>query len=256
MAAFVEFIGVPGAGKSTVYREVAARWRHEDTWLPVEILLEAKPVLGSGVLGAVEKRFRSLSGRRLGIDRAELRLASRRFVAEHPRFATATWSAISSSFPAARDDLQGEVRFELATFWFDLCGRIQLIQEREDCRICVMDEGLLHNNFLASPQRPTEVAEATTSVPAKPVAVVHCVAPADVVWARQLHRGRIPPTFRGVALEDMPLTLNRSKQRAILICAHLVATGIPVLEIDSEDSPGDNARRVLTFLDAVDAQRK
>ena len=251
MAAFVEFIGVPGAGKSTVYREVTRRWRRVDNWVPVEVLLQAQPVFGTGALGALEKRLRSTTGRRLGFDRSEIRLAANRFVTAHPWFASATWSAIDK-FPTPIERARRvEVRFDLATFWLDLCGRVQLAREREDCRICLIDEGLLHNNFLASALDTSTIAEATKAVPLMPAGVVHCVAPADVAMARQLHRGRTPPTYRGLSTDETLSKLHSSKQRVDLICSYLEAAGTPVLEINTEGALDTNARHVRTFLDTV-----
>jgi len=231
----IEFLGLPGCGKSTLSRLVA------------DLLMEQRVVVEETTYNLDHRR------RKLGRQRAKLTHVVS-FVARNPRSAFGNLVAIAVTQQASLADMR-----KVSLNWLYILS--VAARRRSPTAVTILDQGIGQAMWSIgfAAQRaswldllPTKVQQAT----AMPDLVVHVRADfatiGDRLAARKRHVSRMD-TLR-LDLE----ALRRGETNGNAIAAKLQAIGVPVIEIENNDAVqlAQGAHRVADLIMAVVSEQK
>jgi len=141
MANYIEFIGVPGVGKSTTYEFLKNKYEKDSKWIPYEELCKRKYNDRKGikefVISYLIKKIRPNALTKISPDRVILNKA----IENNPELIELFWNTISKI-----ENINGEeLRFYGANYIRAILEKFQRIKEETSDKYCLVDEGLLHN---------------------------------------------------------------------------------------------------------------
>jgi len=240
MAEYVELLGVPGVGKTTVLAALEQR-RRDATWMSAAVALGARPRWDHGVRRGVETTILWAAGRP---DRRTRSDAAESFVAHRPALAEAVWSNVGRRYVGVR----AGARLQRVATWFDRAGAVALVAAQTTPRRVLFDEALLHPDYFPPDVTEAEIDRTLDLLDLLPEAAVLLDAPPEVVLGRQACRRVESITFGSLRGEEARTELEDLVQVCGRLAICLRRRGIPVLHVDAT-APVDVVRdRIAPFL--------
>lgn len=247
MGKYIEFIGVPGVGKSTTYRFLKNKYKKDELWIPFEKLRKLdenapksikKSVLRYLIKQIVPNEVKKNSHNRIYLNKA---------VKEHQKLLNLFWNSI----PYIDDNDGEELKFYGVEYIQNILEKIQLIKDNQTEKLCLVDEGLLHNLRYFKPTSG-EISEASLLTVLNyiylPKAVIYFTGDVNVIVDRTISRGN--PRLRDknlthAQLIDSRLDAIKEKEQCIKAIENL---RIPVLYLDAMESLDLKAEKIRDFI--------
>lgn len=253
MAYHVEFIGSPGVGKSTIYKELVKKWDKNAIWIPDKYLF---PRIRKSFLFK-PKRILSLGLCRepFQIDVLALREAGDRFVASYPEYIDACWNNIQTR---QKKHLNGlDLRFAKTNYLYQLIQKVQCVNESKNPRIAVVDEGLVHSIYNGLYWSETEEEEKQEiknllKVIPLPKALVSIGTNFTENINRLLERKKVMSMHKSLTIPDLENIIRQNRSKRVLLNQILKELEIPFLNIDSTRSPKYNTSEIIEFINQLD----
>jgi len=239
MADYVELLGVPGVGKTTVLASLAQG--RTVAWMPAAVALRARPSLDHGVRRGIETTMLWAAGRP---DRRARSDASEAFVAVRPELAEVVWSNVGRRYQGGR----AGARLQRIATWFDRAGAVALVAAHPRARRVLFDEALLHPDYFPPDATEAEIDRTLELLDLLPEAAVLLDAPSEVVLARQGGRGAQTITFGPLRAEEARAELEDLLRVCRRLATCLRRRGVPVLQVDARGPVGAIRDRIGPFL--------
>lgn len=249
MGNYIEFIGVPGVGKSTTYKFLK-NYSNEELWIPYEKLRKLGETtdksLKNSVLRYLIKQIRPNEVKRSGLNRTFLNNA----VNEHPKLVELFWKTI----PNINDKNGEELKFYGVEYIQNILEKIQFIKEYQTEKLCLVDEGLLHNLGYFTPdngENSETLIKKMLDYIYLPKAVIYFTGDVHVIVDRTISRGN--PRLRDknlthAQLIDSRLDAIKEKEQCIKAIENL----IPVLYLDAMESLDLKAEKIRSFINELE----
>jgi len=241
MAQYIELLGAPGVGKTTVLAALARLGRGA-AWVAAVSALRARPRWDHGPRRGIETTLLWASGRP---DRRARSDASEAFVAIRPELAEVVWSNVGLRYGGDR----AGARLQRVATWFDRAGAVALAASHPTLRRILFDEALLHPDYFPPDATEAEIDRVLLLLDPLPEAAILLDAPAEIVLARQRGRGVRRVTFAALGVEEARTELEDLSQVCRRVAARLGERGVPVLRVDARDPIGAIRDGVAAFLD-------
>ncbi len=248
MAKYIEFVGVPGVGKSTTYEFLKTKYEKNSNWIPYEELCKSNAEHRKGIkefiIAFIIKKIKPGASSKASPDRILLNRA----IAAHPELISLFWKTISK----VENSKGEELRFYGANYIRAILEKYQRIKEAPSDKYCLVDEGLIHNlNYFTSAGATAGLYEQGShilSLIELPEAVIYFNGDVNTIVHRTRER-------RNLRLRDKFLTpseLLRSRRESIQekqVHMELVKScKIPVLCLEAKDSVKVKANRIISFV--------
>lgn len=248
MSKIVELCGGPGVGKSTIYKHLSKHWRKTDNWIPAEYLFpyvktNYKPLLNF-IKRVSETDFRKEDVR-------SMRNAGSRFISKHPEYIEA---CINKILVIDKKNLNGsDQRFEKAGYMYSLIKKVQICRESSCRETVIIEEGLISAIRNAIPKTEDTAAEKKEllhllNVMPLPDALVYVETDLDENVKRLFSRKKIIPSFEGIDRDELIEIIRQFRITWKIAISLLESKNIPVLHLDSNDSPATNALKIKSFV--------
>ncbi|UCS92962.1 hypothetical protein KZP23_20215 [Echinicola marina] len=246
----VEIIGVPGVGKSSVFKELCNEWNSKQKWTHLDALINQGKTKSNGFINQsinLIKRFLKVKKHQSfeinkGIQYAHNNEVLSQFFWQH---------LSNTEFEANADPA---LRFRSAFFLYrDFC-RYQAIHDNANGIPCIMDEGFLQKSFLV--HKDKKIIEAVLddylSLIQLPKAVIWVhVRPIHIILDRiKMRKKRIASH---IDLGDEMLKIETKKWMRLikLLIKKVEQKGVRIYKIDGRDSIENNVKKVKSILSSL-----
>jgi shikimate kinase len=234
MAEIIEFIGPPGAGKSTVYDGLVNKWKRKNCWAPMHQFLPVKRNAESGKKNFLELQVRRLLGKP-ALNLRKFNHSAYEFLGENPKFVTICWEMIDDN---RRKDHNGiDSRFRSAYYLFSVFGYYQALKHSIDPRICVTDELLVQRIIQITKEIPDndDISMFAESVPL-PRAIIYFDAPAGVLAERISNRERKILRHKNLEAHRLTELCIEDRSRFINVANLLQKRGASILIVNTQEN--------------------
>lgn len=251
MAKYVEFVGVPGVGKSTTYEYLRSSYVNNSKWIPYEELCKNDYLRGKGIkeflITSLIKRIKPSALSKKSHDRNVLNKA----INKNPELIELFWQTISKC-----ENINGEeLRFYGVNYIRAILEKIQNIREESSDKYCIIDEGLIHNiNYFTanvpSSELELQVSEILSFMDL-PSAVIYFNGDVTTIVKRTVERGSLRLRDKSLTIEEL---LNSRKESIKEKCIYINAVkskNIPVLSLDTKDTVKNNSNRIISFINGL-----
>jgi hypothetical protein len=256
LAEIVEFCGAPGAGKTTIYRDLVSSWKKGYGWIPGDRLYPRVHVQYKTLPGFLRTAVKSLKN---DIDVSVMNAAVQQFTQDNKAFVDSLWKNIVCR---QKHHLDGsDNRFRAVEIWLNVLRKIQIIGEYRSTQLAVIDEGLIQriDSALHKSTTPddelTEIAELLETIPL-PKAVIYIDVEPDIVIARLKLRSKRMPFFDDLPPADLARIYQIYKTRWLSTFELLERKGVSVLRVNSAMSTKENVVSILDFLDSISVKAR
>jgi predicted CopG family antitoxin len=248
----IEFIGSPGVGKSTIYQELEKKWDRNAIWIPDKYLFPRK----RKSLLFKPKKILSLGFSKDShqIDVLALREAGDRFVALYPEYMEACWNNIHAR---QKKHLNGlDLRFAKANYLYQLVQKIQCVDESNNPRVAIVDEGLVHSIYNGLYWSETEEEEKQEiknllKVIPLPKGLISIETSFSENISRLLERKKVISMHKSLIVSDLESVIRQNRSKRALLNQILKEFGIPLLHLDSSKAPQHNTSEIIKFIDQL-----
>lgn len=247
-------MGVAGIGKTATYHGLCSLYTEKQNWLPFEYV---NTFLKSKKLRRKEKaklyikkllKLKALLKYRCVYDRNLMD----RFVAQNPVFIEAFWKTIDKDL----ENFHGkDVRFHAVDYLWRIIERIQIIENYNSDRLCVLDEGLIHQiNYFLNKEPGFSYSEQACEIlkgihqNKLPSAVIFFDGDAETVLKRTQSRG--DNIYRDAHLSEEEIVRTRidSLEKNRIIIAAITKNKIPVLHLNANEDLNNKALKIKSFI--------
>lgn len=142
MAKVIEFIGYPGAGKTTTYNELCKLWKRNDVWIPYSKCKFPNQKKSELIITYIKSLRPAVRHKRPLISKTLREDALSRFVNENQQFMDLFLAGLASE--GAEMNMKNK-RFWIMKFLMTIFVKEQLSRDIDKYSYCVMDEALLQN---------------------------------------------------------------------------------------------------------------
>jgi len=251
MAKYIEFVGVPGVGKSTTYEFLKTSYVKTSNWIPYEELCKNKYKYRKGIkeflISFLINKIRPNALSKKGHDRIVLNKA----IKKNPELIELFWQTIFKC-----ENINGEeLRFYGVNYIRAILEKIQNIKEETSDKYCIVDEGLIHNiNYFIPDTSASQIelqVSKILSLMDLPNAIIYFYGDASTIVKRTIERGSLRLRDKFLTPEELLKSRRKSiKEKSIYIDA-VKSRNIPVLSLDTNDSLKNNSSRIISFINGL-----
>ncbi|MBA2562841.1 MAG: hypothetical protein H0V14_07995 [Chitinophagaceae bacterium] len=251
MAKIVEFYGLPGVGKSTIYEDLKGKWKKEFNWIPSHHLYTKKKIFES------LSKFLLIVGRIIkdgNFDDVAKKEAGDRFVAQYPEFIDAFWNNILYKQKKSYNGL--DLRFERAKYFYITIQKIQLLRESNSKKIALVDEGLIHRisrGLYKSENLIDELNEIKHLLQIMPLpdALVYVETDVQENAKRLAQRKKVISMHKSLSITEIENIIPETQERMENITKILENKGIPILRVDAKLHIETNVIKIKSFVEGL-----
>lgn len=249
MARIVEFIGSPGVGKTTLYKELEANWKKSYNWMPSQYFYPEKILANAGM--PIINLVRQFKDRKRKVDTEAMVEAGQRFVELYSEYVDVCWSNINCM---QKRNLNGkDLRFQKVSYLHQLIQKVQTLREQKSDKIAIADEGLIHIIPSILYRRETlmkdqEEIETLLQIMPLPDAVVSIKTDVQENLKRLMQRRKVIPMHKSLMDDQLENFTRVDHQRRAIINDILKTKDIPFLNIDSTDKIANNVSKIISFV--------
>lgn len=253
MAKFVELIGSPGVGKTTIYKELQRIWEKNYNWAPSQNFYPKKEIISEPSGSFFIDILRRIKNRNGKIDTRAMEEAGGRFVELYPEYIDACWNDINCT---QKRNLNGrDLRFQKVSYLYKLIQKIQTVREQNSEQIAIVDEGLIHiiNSILYKREVSAEEKkhiEHLLEIMPLPVGIVSIETALEENIKRLGQRKKVIPMHKSLADEQLEDTIRIDHNKRAVINTIIANKKIPFLRIDSTDVIANNVSKIIHFAEA------
>ena len=248
MSAIIEFIGAPGVGKSTIYKELIKRRGINSKWAPQSHFLPKIRKARFSTLRYWELLTRKLVSKPL-YDSNKITTSAYKFLKENPQFISLCWDLIDIN--RREDHLQIDNRFRSAYYLFSVFGTFQCIKDSSDQRICITDELLVHRIIQITKEavNSDDISRFAQYVPL-PQALVLFDAPAIVIAKRIIERERQIIRHKNREINKLIELAELDKKRFEITANELQKRGVELVLVNTHKNTVEACINIIIdFLD-------
>ena len=251
MARIVEFCGVPGVGKSTLYSDLLSKWKKQYNWIPGHKLYPIINIQYKNLPGFLSSAYARFTKKN---DLVAMDNAAKRFIAQNANFIDCCWGNIYNN---QNNNLNGvDNRFRATEMWLKIITKQQILIESPSCKIAVVDEGLIQRidstlyKSKCFEEEKNEIAEVVEKVKL-PMGVIYIDADLEVSIARLKARTKKLPILENLSMPELISLYQNYRTRWRYTFELLAKKGIPVLTIDSTKEVNQNGKFILKYLEEL-----
>ena len=242
----VEIIGVPGSGKSTIFKAACRLWNHKAAWVYFNKLLQPKKPV---ILSPRSWLKYILNDQSIVFNQNMQEQAGIRFLQQNSDFVDFCWKYINDNVGNARGGF--DLRTRAIYYLFkDFC-RLQLIHELADVRLCLIDEGILQKSFLVEGKHDISNDDLSKYINLAPlpraVFIVEISNPDEII-VRLRGREKNLSIFQGKDDGELKASIRKYQEFFIRLSDILSSKGIEVYKIESDISVEANAKVIIKEL--------
>jgi hypothetical protein len=247
MANYIEFVGVPGVGKTTTYSYLfTSRLNSRELALYKDLELKQNFFRQVTDPKYLLKKFRLTSSN--NSYRSNKRELLNSFVNNNPELLEMFWTSI---FSIQKGSDPG-IKFHRVNYLWKIIEKIQKIKEDKNQTAYLLDEGLiqnvnyfiqLHTGFDAKEQ----LKELIRRINDLPMAVVYFEGDPEIVVERSLKRKKQLGIDLGLSREDLLLSRSKSADELNTSIEIIEKKGIPVLRLRPDEEVETKGERVISF---------
>jgi len=254
MAKIVELSGPPGVGKTTIYREIKARWKKNNNWIPGSYLCPHPDLSFQYFRMFLSYLPKKLKGKAGGTFYDVKMAARRRFVEQYPEYMDACWHDLIVKQKKAFNGL--DLRLKKAELLGGQIETFQFLRESTTTKTAILEEGLVHLlDVLSFCDTIEEIVQIVDVMPL-PDALIYIKTDVSENVRRVMQRGDYISLHTSLDSNQLQNITRRSQQRRELINQVLEARGIPILHINAKVSIKENADQIIAFIEGFNATRK
>lgn len=247
MARVVELCGPPGVGKTTIYKELDIRWKKKYNWIPGHYL-SPHPNLSIGYLKLFLYSLKQkLKGKEEGtFDKVRIE-ARNRFIAQYPDYIDVCWADIITNQKRGSNGL--DLRMDKAGVLATTINKIQFVRESTTEKVAILEEGLIHLLDVINSCQDTAAIERLVKLMPLPDALVCIEVPVPENAKRLAGRGHVLSMHKALSTEQLTALIRQCQERRQTIYRFLKEEGVPVLLINGKDPAGENANKIIHFVE-------
>lgn len=248
MAKYVEFIGVPGVGKTTTYNFLRTQWTKSAKWILYEELCKSKNTNGKGLRGLIKFYIKRMIEPSLALQIAHNGEVLERSFKSNPELLELFWQTI----PRNEDGYGKDLRSYGVNYTMAMLEKIQNVKEENSDKFCLVDEGLTHNiNYFVTHASEISMEQQVSKVldlVELPNAAVFFNGDIKTVIARTASRGNLRPRDKGLSQQELIKSRIKSiKEKGIYVEA-LRLRNIPVLYLKADESVQAKSTKIISFI--------
>lgn len=251
MAKYIEFVGVPGVGKSTTYEFLKTKYVKNSNWIPYEELCNRSDEHRKGIkelaIRYLIKKIKPNALSKIAPDRIVLNKA----INNNPKLIELFWKKI----PGIENNNGEELRFYGVNYMSSILEKIERVKEEISNKYCIVDEGLIHNiKYFTGPISDWEFTRQVSyilSLMDLPQAVIYFNGDPETIVNRTLDRGNL--RLRDKFLTHQELLKSRMEtihEKGMYIDA-VKLRNIPVLTLDANESVKVKSNKILSFINSL-----
>jgi len=256
---YIELIGVPGVGKSTLYRTLHRyRPRRSPEWTTAREVVSRPAGLSPDAGFAWTRMIRRVAGR----PQADVMVRGGvSFIESNPDLTKWLWEMVTrcrveAGAPPSLRSSPFDAAYDL--MW--ALRRVGVVSTTADPGICVLEEGLIHRvltGMCPSAQMSEEDIETFIRLLPSPLAVVRLMYPDSKALAIRIERRRgVPEFLRGLTMEDIEAWLVSVQRWEDVVVKQLILDGVPTLNLDASEPLSVQRNRVLQLLQSLHVGRQ
>lgn len=251
MAKYIEFVGVPGVGKSTTYEFLKTKYVENSNWIPYEEMCKSTTEHRKGikeiVVSYLIKKVKPNALTKISHDRVILNRA----IKNNPELLELFWNRISKI-----ENINGEeLRFYGVNYIRSVLEKIERVKEKNCPKHCVVDEGLIHNiNYFITPIPDQEFRTQVSNMLKLiylPQAVIYFKGDPETIVKRTLDRGNLRIRDKFLTTQELLDSRRESIKEKEVYLEVVKSRNIPVLTLDSKDSVEVKSNSIISFINEL-----
>jgi deoxyadenosine/deoxycytidine kinase len=254
---FIEIIGPPGVGKSTIYQSLCRKWDSSSKWVYPEVLLTNKPSLFP-IKNWMIYRMRMLLHKKL-IKTVPVDYGLR-FDEQQQKLARFCWKHLSDTH--FYEEKEANRRFRSAYFLFSSFCLYQAIIEKGSANPCIIEEGFLQKSFFikdneADDQLAKSLLNEYLSLVPSPYAIIYIdAADTNEVVKRLRGRSKIIASHFGKDDEALRRDIENWRHVQDNILEKMKLTGVSIIRINGLQPVKKNVAQILKMLNNLNEIRE
>lgn len=248
MSKIVELVGAPGVGKTTLFKEIEARWNKNDNWMPGQYFYPRKKIISENSGSFILNTFRRIRDRNGKVDTREMEEAGARFVELYPEYINECWNNISCTQKRNANGL--DLRIQKASYLHKLVQKIQTLSEQKSNKTAIIDEGLIHilTSVLCERQSFKEEIECFLQIMPIPAGIISIETNVAENIKRLANRKKVIPMHKSLHNGQLENVIRLDHNKRAVVNAVIKSKTIPFLHIDSANEIGSNVSKIISFV--------
>lgn len=250
MAKYIEFIGVPGVGKSTTYEFLKTKYVENSSWIPYEELCKSRNEYRKGIkeliVSYLIKKIKPNALAKMSHDRVILNNA----IENNPELIELFWNTI----PKIENINGEELRFYGVNYIRSVLEKIERVKEINSTKYCIVDEGLIHNiEYFITPIPDQEFLQVSNflNLIYLPRAVVYFNGNPEIIVRRTLDRGSLRIRDKFLTHQELVNSRKKSMKKKEVYMEVVKSRNIPVLSLDVKDSVKLKSNSIISFINEL-----
>lgn len=251
MAKYIEFVGVPGVGKSTTYEFLKRKYVENSNWIPYEELCKSKNEPRKGikeiVISYLITKIKPNALSKISHDRVFLNKA----IENNPELIELFWKSISKV-----ENINGEeLRFYGVNYIRSILEKIERVKEKNSPKYGIVDEGLIHNlKYFITPIPDQEFTVQVSNILRLiylPQAVIYFTGDPEIIVKRTLERGNLRIRDKSLTHQELINSKRETLKEKEVYLEVVRSKNIPILSLDAKDSVEVKSSSIISFLNEL-----
>lgn len=246
MAAYVEFIGISGVGKTTTYNRLKAEIKLSSPFTVPEFSQKNRSF--SNTFKDYLRTILKPNKNRIKCNDWEV---LNRFFEENPVLTDLYWESFFANGKGEGKD----VRFSTILYILKIFEKVQKTIESPLNQLFIIDEGLIHNlNYFLNPETASEPdfqIKRIFDLLQLPRGVVYFHGDISTVTKRTMERRKLNLRDKNLTPEELVQSRLKSLFEKKKVIASLEQRGIPILYLNCEESIPVKTQRIVSFLEEI-----